>query len=119
MKIFSVSLLTFFCSSFAFADTYVCQIEKLNQTILLKKIQDLPVNRQSAIESRARYLMQIQTTELPAPSVSIQGITTTADVMFRFRSDDGRYKVFMYMDDAAGTLEFNRKKYQFSGWRYF
>lgn len=120
MKTFSISLITFFCSTFAFAGTYVCQLEKTNQTILLKKIQDLPLSQPSAtVESKSRYLMQLQTTELPFPSVNVQGITTTADVMFRFRSDDGRFKVFMYMDDGTGTVHFNRKKYEFSNCRYF
>nr|BFD69074.1 hypothetical protein HAGR004_40960 [Bdellovibrio sp. HAGR004] len=112
-------LATLLSSPFLFAETYVCQVQRSNQTITFKKLKDLPVNPRLNIDTKAEYVMELQTGELPFPSVSVKGVATTADVHFTFKSADGKYQAFMYLDDAEGTLNHNRKKYNFSDCQFF
>ncbi len=108
-----------FLSPMAFADTYVCQIQNSNQSVTFKKLKELPVSPRAQIDTKAQYLLQLQTGELASPSLSVEGIVTTSGVHFKFVSNDGKYKAYMYMDDAEGTLHYNRKEYAFSDCIYF
>ncbi len=117
MKAILVGLLFF--GAVASADTYVCDVADLNQTLLLKKIKDVPLNGQPDLDMKAEYEMQLQTTELPFPSVKVKGYASSYDVQFDFVSDDGKYKVMMFMDDAAGTLTIGKKEHEFSNCRFF
>jgi len=99
--------------------TYICQITNSDQTLTLLKIQDLPTSKRSNIDSKARYTMQLQTSELAFPSVETNGIVTTSDIHLNFRSDDGLYQVHLYLDDAAGTLTIGQKEINVTDCRFF
>jgi hypothetical protein len=108
-----------FIGPMAFAETYVCQMQKTNQSVSFKKLQNLPVSARSQVDTKAKYLLQLQTGELAFPSVSVEGIAITADVHFSFKSQDGKYQAYMYLDDGEGTLVYSNKKYAFSDCQYF
>lgn len=95
-------------AAFAADNNYLCQIEGSDQTLLLRKIRDLP-NQDPEIDQRAFYELQLQTTELPFPSLKVEGIAEIADVHLIFNSSDEKYSAHIYMDDGEGLFVDNGK----------
>lgn len=116
--IFSAVLAITSVSAQASTSNYLCKLDdSSDQTLLLRKVKDLRVSSRESLDYKAIYNLQLQTSELPFPSVSIEGTAKIADVQFWFTSKDKSISVSMYMDDLNGTITIHGKETSFSDCR--
>ncbi len=88
--------------SFQFATASIsCVIDGTDDSLTLIKGKDMPAQENE--DSRAKYEVQLQTSELPFPHTKRDGVTTVSDVFLYFESNDKSISVNLYLDDGNGS----------------